>query len=268
MTMKPTEEAIIAVLKANTSHAFYMEHPSIGSSIPDLVSISIDSGLEIHGYEIKRSRQDWLHEIRTGKNSNSRAACDYWWIVALPDVVKLEDLGPGWGLKVLLPEGSLDDVVVASERNSGPLDRWLARLIFSDIIKYTPKTKWTDSAYADGYRDAMKELLGYSFYRKHSPQQVRALLDALDSRASFKEVATLIDLQSKIGHIQQHIDRIVGDLPSYKDWETGEPLPPEIEALKPAIEEELIKKWPNLQNAPNFKGIVEYNAKKRYLGIP
>jgi len=267
MSTKPTEEAIMAALKAQTSHAFYLEHPQIINSRPDLVGISIDPSLEIHGYEIKRSRQDWLAERRRGKNGSSRDACDYWWIVGLPDVIKMEDLGPGWGLKILMPEGTFENYQLASESSSGPIDRWFARSVFSKIVESTPKTKWTDSAYADGYRDAMKELLGYSFHRNHSPKHVRALLGALDSRASFKELTTLVDLQSKMSHIQRHIDRIVEGLPSYKDWETGEALPPELEAMKPEIERELIKKWPGLQSNPNFNGIVEYTAKSRYVGL-
>jgi len=56
---------------------------------------------DVHGYEVKVSRSDWLREVRTqGRKSMSwRGACSHWWIV-VPDaaIVKPEELEPGWGL--------------------------------------------------------------------------------------------------------------------------------------------------------------------------
>lgn len=58
---------------------------------------------DVHGYEVKISRSDWLREHRTeGRKSLPwRQHCSHWWIV-VPDVgvVRREELPDGWGLLV------------------------------------------------------------------------------------------------------------------------------------------------------------------------
>lgn len=57
-------------------------------------------GLDLHGFEIKISRSDWLHELKKPEKAEAiQQYCDYWWLVAgNPDVVKLEELPSTWGL--------------------------------------------------------------------------------------------------------------------------------------------------------------------------
>jgi hypothetical protein len=63
-------------------------------------------GLEIHGFEIKVSRQDWLRELASaGKAEAIQQFCDRWWVVAPADVVKLDELPPTWGLLTVSKEG-------------------------------------------------------------------------------------------------------------------------------------------------------------------
>lgn len=60
-------------------------------------------GLELHGFEIKVSRRDWLSElVRPEKSAPFREIVDRWWIVA-PDVriVRPQELPERWGLMVV-----------------------------------------------------------------------------------------------------------------------------------------------------------------------
>lgn len=57
----------------------------------------------VHGFEVKATRSDWLSEKRTGgeKSLAWRERCHYWWLVApSTDVIRPEEVPPGWGLIV------------------------------------------------------------------------------------------------------------------------------------------------------------------------
>lgn len=66
-------------------------------------------GHEIHGYEIKCSRSDWLRELKDPHKAEAFAGwCDRFWIVAAPGIVR-DELPIAWGL--LEPKGSALRVV-------------------------------------------------------------------------------------------------------------------------------------------------------------
>lgn len=57
------------------------------------------TGLALHGHEVKTSRDDWLRERRQPeKAAPFMLLCDFWWLVATPNVVKQGELPDGWGL--------------------------------------------------------------------------------------------------------------------------------------------------------------------------
>ncbi|WVR18302.1 hypothetical protein y223_00022 [Bordetella phage PY223] len=56
-------------------------------------------GLEIHGFELKASRSDWLRELKNPAKAESVSRfCNRWWIVAPPGVVNDGELPPTWGM--------------------------------------------------------------------------------------------------------------------------------------------------------------------------
>lgn len=57
-------------------------------------------GLALHGFEVKCSRTDWLHEIKpdTSKSEHTRSLCDSFTVVAPANVVEFGELPTGWGL--------------------------------------------------------------------------------------------------------------------------------------------------------------------------
>lgn len=55
-------------------------------------------GFEVHGFEIKISRSDWLSELKNPKKADEiMQYCDRWWLVAPKDVLKDDELPKGWG---------------------------------------------------------------------------------------------------------------------------------------------------------------------------
>ncbi len=81
-------------------------------------------GLEIHGFELKTSRSDWLRELKNPeKSAPVQRYCDRWWIVAPPGVIVDGELPPTWGQYEALPAGKLRQIVPAPRLDSEPIGR-------------------------------------------------------------------------------------------------------------------------------------------------
>jgi hypothetical protein len=100
-------------------------------------------GLTLHGFEFKRSRSDWLRELRDPEKADGLVClCDAWWVVAEPDVVKKDELPPGWGLLVTTDEGTklAQGVTITYRGDSVPRDfvagllRAAARSTLDDVV--------------------------------------------------------------------------------------------------------------------------------------
>ena len=70
------------------------------------MSLYPSRGLRLHGFEIKVSRSDWLHELKQpDKSVPIQRFCDHWWIVTPADIVREGELPPTWGHLVLKGNG-------------------------------------------------------------------------------------------------------------------------------------------------------------------
>lgn len=59
---------------------------------------------QVHGFEVKASRPDWVREMRTiGKADDVLQFCHRWWLVAPADVARADELPGTWGW--LVPHG-------------------------------------------------------------------------------------------------------------------------------------------------------------------
>jgi hypothetical protein len=67
----------------------------------DAVAMSLypSRGIELHGFEIKVYRNDWLRELKQPEKADAiQRYCHFWWIVTARDVVTANDLIPAtWG---------------------------------------------------------------------------------------------------------------------------------------------------------------------------
>lgn len=94
--------------------------------IADAIAINLwpSRGLEVHGFEVKVSRGDWLHELKHPEKAEPIARyCDRWWIaVGDKSIIHEGELPPTWGL--LIPRGQkLIIRVRAPKIESKELDR-------------------------------------------------------------------------------------------------------------------------------------------------
>lgn len=81
-------------------------------------------GLDLHGFEIKSDRRDWLNEKANPEKAEEIAQfCDRWWLViGAPDIVQPGELPATWGL--LAADGEkLRVVQEAGKLEAKPLDR-------------------------------------------------------------------------------------------------------------------------------------------------
>lgn len=105
----------------------------------DAIAMSLypSRGLEILGFEIKRSRGDWLNELRQpDKSAAIQKYCDRWYVVISDEAVVQNGELPGtWGL--LVPRGSkLTCKVEAPKLTPEPIDRlFLASMMRNANVK-------------------------------------------------------------------------------------------------------------------------------------
>lgn len=63
-------------------------------------------GLELHGFEVKVSRSDWLVELKNPWKSEAfRPYMNRWWLAASDPKIVKDDLPEGWGLMVMTARG-------------------------------------------------------------------------------------------------------------------------------------------------------------------
>lgn len=71
----------------------------------DAIAMSLwpSLGLELHGFEFKVSRADWLRELKDPRKAETfKRYCDRWWLVAGSSaIVRPGELPNGWGMLVL-----------------------------------------------------------------------------------------------------------------------------------------------------------------------
>lgn len=59
-------------------------------------------GIQLHGFEVKVSRGDWLKEIQdVSKAGCFEKYCHYWWVCVTDGIVELAEMPAQWGLKIV-----------------------------------------------------------------------------------------------------------------------------------------------------------------------
>ncbi len=128
-------------------------------------------GLELHGFEVKTYRGDWLRELKQPEKAEAIFQyCDRWWIVtpAGESVIFAEDvLPPTWGLvKVELQTGKLEIAKDAPKLKPKALDRAFVAAVLRGLAKVeTPEAKIA-AAIADARQAGIDE--GRSVERLHA----------------------------------------------------------------------------------------------------
>lgn len=90
------------------------------------VSLWPSRGLDVHGFEFKASRSDWLRELKEPAKAEAfHQYCDFWWLVTEDSkVCDPKELPKGWGLMTLTKNGDALRTVTQAERlTPKPWDR-------------------------------------------------------------------------------------------------------------------------------------------------
>lgn len=117
------------------------------------MSLYPSRGLDLHGFEIKIYRGDWLSELKNPEKAEEIAQfCDYWWIVAPKEIIKLEEVPSKWG--VMIPFGkTLKIIKKAEELKSKKVDK----LFLASILRKTQETLTPDAKLEKEYKKGLKE---------------------------------------------------------------------------------------------------------------
>ena len=96
------------------------------------------SGLDLHGFEVKCSRSDWLTELRDpSKAEEFKQFMDRWWLVVSDRAfVKPGELPEDWGLLALDKRGSLRTATFAPRLTPAPMPKKM----LAGLLRATQKT--------------------------------------------------------------------------------------------------------------------------------
>lgn len=95
------------------------------------------TGPLLHGHEVKVSRADWLHELKSPEKAEAFSRyCDYWWLVVSDKAIVRDDLPDGWGLLVA-SGGGLRAFRKPTRRVAEPLGRHQQATFSRAITKTT-----------------------------------------------------------------------------------------------------------------------------------
>lgn len=113
-------------------------------------------GLEVLGFEIKVSRQDWLKELKQPEKSQAvQRYCDRWWIVAgHRDIVKSGELPPTWGLMVATKQ-RLVITVDAPKLSARDIDRPFIASLFRSMNDRLSSEEKSNEFYEKGKADGI-----------------------------------------------------------------------------------------------------------------
>jgi hypothetical protein len=161
-------------------------------------------GLEVHGFELKVHRGDWLRELKKPAKAESIFGyCDRWWIVVPEEpasrdrvVVKPAELPSSWGLFVVDSHGKAGQAVQAPKLKPKPLDRaFLAAVLRRLAAVETPEGKIA-AAFAKGKDEGEKQ-----------GRKLEAL--RLEHRSRRQE---LFYQRDSLRHLEQSADRILKNI--------------------------------------------------------
>lgn len=118
----------------------------------DAIAMSLypSRGLSITGFEIKRSRGDWMTELKKPDKSSAIQRYCYYWYVAVSDetIVQKGELPPTWGLLVPWGKTKLKCRIEAPKLTPEPISRHFLASLMRNITVHHADQKAIDGAVA------------------------------------------------------------------------------------------------------------------------
>jgi len=166
---------------AGDAWAFFAEVPDgtgwAKSRTLDAIAMSLwaSRGLELHGFEVKVQRSDWLRELRSAAKSDDFVAyCDRFWLVAPRSIVQDGELPPTWGL--IVPRGAgLAVEVAAPKLEAAAVDRAFLASLCRQVHRRHPQVEAIAAARREGRDEGYKA--GVERGKREASQSERALAE-------------------------------------------------------------------------------------------
>lgn len=128
------------------------------------LSLWASRGLEMHGFEIKTFRADWVNELKNPEKAEDIASfCHRWWIVAPANLVREGELPSNWGLLVTKGSGLVckkDAPVLKPKQIDYAMLAGILRNVTGTMIPRIDIQKQIDEARKDGI-DSEKDRAKY-----------------------------------------------------------------------------------------------------------
>ncbi len=146
-------------------------------------------GIELHGFEVKVSRNDWVRELKNPAKAEDIAAfCDRWWIVVGHNaIVRDDELPPTWGLMV--PRGNgLVVKVKAAKLTPDAIDRpFLAAILRKAAQQLVPKPRDVKVAdYERGVADGKSDNRRQKERAEQDVTRVERIIDDFEKASGVK----------------------------------------------------------------------------------
>jgi hypothetical protein len=253
-----TEKEILQALVEMFKDRHCLIQPSLPGCRPDFITARWTPEFEVAGYEVKRSRPDWLTELRSGKNAEARLLCDRWYIVALEGVVLPNEMPFEWGLYTVV---SGPNIGLVREATRTTQERFMPRDFASAILRCVAsnllETEGTQRAYQKGYSNAVELLLGWPHYGSVSGETLKAAIEALENRTDLRIIKDLEALRDGAANAFHSLNNVIKSLPPYKDWQTGNALPPAAEDYGKKVREHLTRVVPLQASLKDREDLLE-----------
>jgi hypothetical protein len=188
---KPPEWAFLGQVRDGTGAS--------GSRYADAIALNVwpSRGMELHGFEVKTDRGDWLSELRNpAKSCAIQAYCDRWWLVIdRSDIAGLTEIPPTWGL-ILAQKDGLTFLKEAPRLTSIPFDRAFVASLLRNAAAISPE-------------EAQREFKRGVDVGRKSAGEIGSVLDKLlrmeDDRAKLQRVITRLDtISSNLHWMAEH----------------------------------------------------------------
>jgi len=128
----------------------------------DAIAVSLypSRGLDITGFEIKASRQDWTHELKNPEKAEEIAQyCHYWYLVlGDADIVQFAELPTNWGLMIPQDKETLKIAKQAVfNKKAKKIDMPFLCAILRKAQKQLIEPAKLDMRYREGYKEGIKQ---------------------------------------------------------------------------------------------------------------
>lgn len=191
-------------------------------------------GLEIHGFEIKVSRSDWLRELKDpAKSAKVQQYCDRWWIITPKGIVKDGELPPTWGLYEVSDAGIIRQVVAAPQLEAVPV----TRQFMAAVLRRAGGVDQDEvQAAVDRERKKLEEQMDGRVQRQVE-MRTRAADDALEKLAEFeRETGLSISHYGEVKEIATAV-RFIKETGALSTWRGLEGMASEAENFAAKVRE-------------------------------